>query len=332
MAGGRSPVFGRPGDEDLPVLTVDAVEAVEPLPRGCPAGQRQCPRLQRLFQPLTESLAELPHQRCHRDQTARIGHIPPRALRRQAAAGHETVQMGMKAQPVVPGLQRHRDARFRAQPARIGEQGPQRIRGAVEQQVAQDLRIPPPQGVEGMWHGEHRMIMAHRQQLRLLLQQPGPAHPARAARTEAMAAGVVEDTRDMPLRAAFHMPPERGRVTGGQHPHRLPHVLLERLRRLERRIRGRQQVEQSVRRRRHHLDLRRRDAIQTIRNALTGGESGLVELGKLVELLEWGKLVEWVQWVELVEWVEWVEWVEVVLVVLVVLTLLIEGCHRGQFW
>ena len=92
------------------------------------------------------------------------------------------------------------------------------------------------------------MIVAHRQEGVELPNQPTAADAPGAARTTAMPAGVVKDPLDMALRAALHMPAQRGGMTVDCHPHRPADVFLQRLGPFEGRIVGREDLDQTIRR------------------------------------------------------------------------------------
>ena len=107
-------------DKDLPMLTIGLVDAVHPQARGgaCRQGERLRSvligvfltlllltlLLEDLFQGPAKPCAEFPHQGGDGHEAARMGDVDPLALRGQTAAGHQTVEVRMQAQAVIPGL------------------------------------------------------------------------------------------------------------------------------------------------------------------------------------------------------------------------------------
>ena len=123
----------------------------------------------------------------------------------------------------------------------------------MKQQIGEYPKIPVPQRVEQMRQGEHGMRVAHRQELSLASQQPLSALARRTPGAGPMPAALIKDAFDVTMGAAFHMPPEGGGVAGHDHPDRLANMVLERLRLGEAGVMGRQQVNEPVGGRLHHV-------------------------------------------------------------------------------
>ena len=270
----RAALLRRRRNEHRPLLPVDPIEAIQPAADGRLLEQREGAGGQQRPKSLAEPRAESHYERPDRHQTAWTRPIPPLALRSDAAARDQAVQMGMQAQAVVPGLERDGEARLRPQALRLRQQPPQGVDGAVEQQVPHRLRIQPPELVERMRQGEDDVKMAHRQQRPELSNQPAAANPSGAARTEAMPAGVVKDALDVAVRTAFHMPAQRGGMTVQRHPHRPADMLLQRLGAFEGRILGPEDLDQAIRRGRHDLGVRCRAAGEAIEGVWEAGKRG----------------------------------------------------------
>ena len=262
--GGWAALLRRRGNKHHPFLPIDPVEPIPPAADGRACRQRQRSLVQQGAESLTDTRAKPHHEWGDRHQTAWTRHVRPLTLRAQSAAGHQTMQMGMHEESIVPGFQRHGDPRLRPQALRFRQQPAQGVDGAVEEQVSHDPWIQAPEGIERVREGEDHVNMAHRQQRLELSEQPTAAKAPGAARTEAMPAGIVEHAFDVPVWTALHMPAQRGRLAVQRHPDRPAHVLLQCVAPFEGRIMGVEEVDQAIRRGGHDVGARDRAAGEAI--------------------------------------------------------------------
>ena len=141
-------------------------------------------------------------------------------IRRQSAAGHDAVNVGMPLQSLAPRMQNAEEADLGTEVGRIGRNF-QQCRGAgLEQQPEQDLLVLPDQRDQRVRHAEDQVVVAHRQQLLSPGAQPLLAGVGLALRTMAVSAGVVRDGLMAAANALIAMSTERGRAAaldGSEH-------------------------------------------------------------------------------------------------------------------
>src|SRR5215813_4378299 len=99
--------------------------------------------------------------------------------------------MQVLGEGLAPGVQEEGRADLAAQPAGVGAEFKERIRGGVEQQPVEDTRIALRECVERVWQREDEVEVRHRQQFRPPRLEPALLRPGLALRAVPVAAGVV---------------------------------------------------------------------------------------------------------------------------------------------
>jgi len=84
---------------------------------------------------IEKQAAEQTRQHAHGQEEARLAGDPARAVRRQAAAGNDDVDMRMMGERRAPGVQNGGEADARAQMSGVGCDREQRVGGGSEQEV-----------------------------------------------------------------------------------------------------------------------------------------------------------------------------------------------------
>jgi hypothetical protein len=100
------------------------------------------------------------------------------AVRRQAAAGNDDMDMEMMGQRRTPGVQNGGEADTRAQMLGVSRDRQQRLGGGPEQQVVHGGLVLERDRADRRRQGEDDVIVGNRQQLRLALGQPLPGRRA----------------------------------------------------------------------------------------------------------------------------------------------------------
>ena len=179
-------------DEGLPVLLIAL------------GGQGQMVLTQGVLQggqkPAPEGLA----QRLDGQQEVGAG-VVPGVGRVQAAGGDQAVQVRMLAEVAAPGVQGHEQAWHSAQMARIGTQREQARARGVEQHLGHGCAVELPQREEDVGQAEDDVEVRARQQPGQQPCQPLLAGHGGAARAGPMAAGMVLDGVEVPLRTRQQM-------------------------------------------------------------------------------------------------------------------------------
>jgi hypothetical protein len=139
--------------------------------------------------PFEEEAAEQAGEHAHRQEEATLAGDPARPVRRQAAAGHDDVDVRMVGQRRAPGVQYGGEADARAQVLRIGGDGSQRLGGGPEQEVVDGGLVLERDGADRGRQGEDDVIVGNRQQLRLAVFQPLPRGGRLTLRAMPIAAG-----------------------------------------------------------------------------------------------------------------------------------------------
>ena len=88
-----------------------------------------------------EATPEQTRQHPDREEEPRLARHPAIRIERQAAAGHDAVNMRMMGQRRTPGVQHEGGADAGAQVLRIGGDRAQGLRGDIEQQSINDLLV-----------------------------------------------------------------------------------------------------------------------------------------------------------------------------------------------
>jgi hypothetical protein len=151
-------------------------------------------------EPFEKQAAEETRQNAHGEEEAGLAGDPAPAVRRQAAAGNDDVDMWMMGERRAPGVQHGGEADARAEMLRVGGDGDQRLGRRPEQEV-----------VEGglVWNA-----MAP-------IGEPLPRRRALTLRAVTVAAGIVSDALVRAVLTALDMSAERGGATSLDRRHDL---------------------------------------------------------------------------------------------------------------
>ena len=154
-------------------------------------------------------------QHLHRQKEVRSCVDPPRASGRQAARGHDTVDVRMMLQALSPGVEDHQATNRRAQAFWVGRDLQQRRRRGPKQEVIDDALIGQGETRQRLRHREDEVHVAHRQELPLPCGHPGVAGGGEALGTMPIPTAVVREGRLRALVAAIAVPAECRRSTLG---------------------------------------------------------------------------------------------------------------------
>ena len=152
-------------------------------------GRTRRPASCRAASAVEEEPAEETRQHAHGQEEAGLAGDPARPVRRQAAAGHDDVDMRMMGQRRAPGVQHGGEADARAQMLRVGGDGGQRLGGGPEQEVVDGGLVLERDGADRSRQGEDDVIVGNRQELGLAVFEPLPRRGSLALRAVAVAAG-----------------------------------------------------------------------------------------------------------------------------------------------
>ena len=146
------------------------------------------------------------------------GH-PARAVERDAAAGHDHVDVRVVGQRRAPGVEHGRDADAGAEVARVGGDRQHGLRRRPEQQVVDRGLVGEGDVGDLGRHREHDVEVADGQQVRLARRQPLARGRALALGAVPVAAGVVGDAGVAAALAGLDVASERRGATGldGRH-------------------------------------------------------------------------------------------------------------------
>ena len=130
---------------------------------GGPSARGTAPVEPALGQRLTELPAQDRAQGPHREEEAGIGLDPARPVGGERASRDDAVDMAMRPQGLVPGVQDHGAPDLPAEVAvpTLDE----RLAGGVAQQGQEGLLVGQDEGVEGVGHGKHQVERGHREHL-----------------------------------------------------------------------------------------------------------------------------------------------------------------------
>ena len=129
-----------------------------------------------------------------------------------AAAGDETVDMGVMGQRLPPRVQHRDQADCGAEP--FGGQRHERLGGGAHEQAVDRLLVLEGDLGRGRRHGEDDVEVGNRQQLGLTSGEPLRARPSLTFPAMTIAAGVVGDANGAAVVAALDMAAERRRAAG----------------------------------------------------------------------------------------------------------------------
>ena len=161
-------------------------------------------------EPFEKQAAEETRQNAHGEEEAGLAGDPAPAVRRQAAAGNDDVDMRMMGERRAPGVQHGGEADARAQMSGIGRDRGQRLGCGLEQEVADGGLVLERDRADRSRQREDDVIVGNRQKLRLALGEPLPRRGALTLRAVPVAAGIVGDAFVRAVLAALNVSAERG--------------------------------------------------------------------------------------------------------------------------
>ena len=174
-----------------------------------------------IHQPFQKQASEQPRQNPHMQEEPGAAGDPPRAVGRQAAAGHDHVDVGMVGQRRSPGVQHAGHADPGAHALGIGRDGHHRFRRRLEQQPVDRPLVPVGDLRDLGRQGEDDVEILHRQQVLGARRHPVARRRSLTLRAVPVLAGVVGDVMVAALGAARHMPAERLGPAGLDRRHHL---------------------------------------------------------------------------------------------------------------
>jgi hypothetical protein len=118
--------------------------------------------------------------------------------------------MHVPPQILLPVVEHQRERGGPAEPARIGRELGERRRNGTEEHLVERARRLSDESIQIMGQRKHEVKVRHRQHLALARREPGFLGPRLAARTMAVASGVIEVARGAAGLAGLHMPTEGG--------------------------------------------------------------------------------------------------------------------------
>jgi hypothetical protein len=153
--------------------------------------------------------AEQAGEHAHGEEEASLAGDPARAVRREAAAGNDHVDVRVMGERRTPGVQDGGEADARAEMLRIGGNGDQRLGRSPEQEVVDDGLVLERDGADRRRQGEHDVIVGNRQEFRLALGEPLARRRALALWTMPVAAGIIGDAFMRAVLATLDVSAER---------------------------------------------------------------------------------------------------------------------------
>ena len=160
-------------------------------------------------------------EHAHGQEEARPAGHPPLAVERDAAAGHDHVDVRMMGHRRAPGVEHGGDADAGAEVLGIGGDREHRLgRGAEQEVVDHRLVLIGDVGDLGRQR-EDDMEVADRQQIGFARGEPVPCRRALAFGAMPVAAGVVGDAAVAAVLARLDMAAERGGAAGLDRRHHL---------------------------------------------------------------------------------------------------------------
>ncbi len=144
---------------------------------------------------------------------------PAAAIEREAAAGQNTVDVGMEHEGLTPGVQNGEDAHARAKSR--GAEVEQGLTRAAKQNRVDDLGRVPGQDIEDRGDGEDDVKVRNVEDFVASRVEPALPRFPTATRTVSIAAGVPEDVLEAAGVAAVPMTAKGGRTAVGHGTHHL---------------------------------------------------------------------------------------------------------------
>ena len=140
-------------------------------------------------EPFEKQAAEETRQNAHGEEEAGLAGDPASAVRRQAAAGNDDVNMRMMGKRRTPGVEHGGEADARAEMLGVGGDGDQRLGRRPEQEVVEGGLVLERDRADRSRQREDDVIVGNRQKLRLTLGEPLPRRRALTLRAVPVAAG-----------------------------------------------------------------------------------------------------------------------------------------------
>ena len=142
---------------------------------------------------LEEQSPEQPAEDLHRQEEAGRAADPPRPVRREAAGGHDAVDVRVVLHRLPPAVQHGDAADLGTEMARVGRDDAQRLGGGAEQDGVDRRLVLEGDRADRGRQGEDHVEVGDRQQLGAPCRDPGRPRVALALGTVAVAARVVGD-------------------------------------------------------------------------------------------------------------------------------------------
>ena len=132
-----------------------------------------------------------------REEEAVSGCDPSLAIRTEPPARYHQVQMGVKVEVLIPGVQDCREAQLGPQaliiPGKLEVKLEESLGGALKEEIEHECRVAPGQGLEFVGQGDHQVEVGDGQKSLPARRQPLGVLEALALGTMAVAAGVIGD-------------------------------------------------------------------------------------------------------------------------------------------
>ena len=170
-------------------------------------------------EPLAHQSAEQPRKHLYRKEETGFAGYPAHAVGREAAARHDTMNVGMMGEGRAPGVEHHGDADLGAEMLGIGGDAQQRLRRGLEQGVVDHRLVGVGDVGDRRGQREDDMIIGHRQQLGPARFEPIVCGRRLTFRAMPIAARVVGDVEIRAVLAARDVAAERCRAAGLDRRH-----------------------------------------------------------------------------------------------------------------
>ena len=131
----------------------------------------------------------------HWQEERRTRRDPAQVVGCEAAGCGHAVDVGMKLEPLVPGMEHAEEADLRAEVAGIASDLQQGCGAGLEEQVVDHALVLEREWSEFARQGEHKVHVAGGQQFLLACLQPAHASVRLASRTMPVATRVIRDGR-----------------------------------------------------------------------------------------------------------------------------------------
>jgi len=197
-------------------MPVKGVAVTQPRQR---AEELHLARGERLLQSLDEAATEQARQHAHRQEKPRSTGDPSAAIRRQSAAGHDAMQVGVVREVLPPGVEHGKEADLGPQMSGIRGDGRQRLGDRAEQDGVDDLLVLKGDFGDLLRHGEDHVKILRVEKLGTPVIEPAGAGQRLAFRAMPVAAAVVGDAPMSARVALLDMAAERGRSADLDRPH-----------------------------------------------------------------------------------------------------------------